>query len=107
MCVCDCVCGGGVLCVCVCGCVFENKHDLGTFQCVKRKADGKNCLKGMSVRIWSGERRRSLLPSFAGGDWEQGSLGTWVKLAGDRKGGLSPTVTAAKLKADGRTCGQV
>lgn len=34
-------------------------------------------------------------------------LGTWMKLVGGRKGDLSPTVTAAKLKADARTCGQV
>ena len=105
VCVWLCVWGGS--CACVCGCVLENKHDLGMFQCVKRKADGKNCLKGMSVRIWSGERRWSLLPSSTGGDWEQDSLGTWMKLVGGRKGDLSPTVTAAKLKADARTCGQV
>lgn len=62
-------------------------------------------MKGMSVRIWSGERRRSLLPSFTGGDWEQDPLGTWMKLVGDRKGDLSPTVTAVKLKANRRSCG--
>lgn len=32
-------------------------------------------------------------------------MGTWMKLAGDRKGDLSPTVTAVKLRADGRRYG--